>query len=239
LTPADVVLDEYPKSGGTWVAFMLGEVLFGRPVDFENQEVLVPAVGRHAGLAPSLPGSGRFLRSHEPYRSEYRKAIYLVRNIADVAVSYFNNLRWLRIEVSFKEFLPALLTGRVDGYGTWASHVESWLDASVGSGEILVVRYEELRTSPEELLLSMADFLGVEADQDRIRSAVANNSLERMREKQERARDSVFTDRDPASDFVRKGAVGDSASWMDPEDEHLIARYAGATLERLGYSVNG
>jgi sulfotransferase family protein len=235
LRPADVVLDEYPKSGGTWVAFMLGELLTGREVDFENQGAAVPAVGAHRGTAPSLPGSGRLLRTHEPYRPEYGKAVYLVRHVADVAVSYFHNLRWMKVDVDFERFLPALLRGQVDGYGPWASHVESWLDAA--EADVLLVRFEDLKASPEAEVRRMVDFLGVAADDEIIARAVANNSIERMRRKQDQARATVFNDRDPSGDFVRTGTVGDSAVLLDEKGHRLIERYAGRALERLGYPI--
>jgi hypothetical protein len=232
----DIVLDEYPKSGGTWAAFMLGEALFGVPIDFLNQSQIAPAVGWHAESAPCLDGTqGRLVRSHEPYREGYRRSIYLVRNVADVAVSYFHQLRWLGVDVELKPFLRLMVEGRVDGYGSWSSHVESWLGAP--SESVVIVRYEDLLAEPNETLSRILKFIRIERDSHLIAEAVKNNTLQRMREKEEKARNTVFNGRGQGA-FVRKGVTGDFRQWLDSEDVDLIAKVAGRTLTRLGYDLN-
>jgi hypothetical protein len=229
----DVILDEYPKSGSTWLAFMLGQILFDTDVDFENMVAYVPGVGRHEGAA-NLPGrDGRLLRSHEPYRSDYRTVIYLVRHVGDVAVSYFKSLKWVAIEhVEFDDFLPMFLNGHIDGYGPWAAHVDSWLDASVP--RFLLVKFEDLRVDPAATLSQICDFLGTDASPERILRSVDSNTIEGMREKEARARATVFRKRDRDSHYVRKGAIGDSLNYLSDEAIELIGRRAGKTLERLG-----
>jgi hypothetical protein len=236
LLTEDVILGEYPKSGATWLAFMLGEVLFQQPIDFESQTVYMPAVGSHTG-APAIPAiGGRLLRTHEPFRAEYRRGIYLVRHLGDVTVSYYHYLAWLGVRPPpFKEFLRELLRGRVDGYGPWPKHVESW--ARTPPETILVVRYEDLRTATEKTLRRIFDFLRVEASPASLANAIENNTLEGMRAKQERARDTIFRHRNLQADFVRKGIVGDTRAWLDGEDLELVEAIAGPTLRRLGYSV--
>lgn len=215
---------------------MLGELLFGRPLDFENQRDLIPGVGRHRSVA-TLDASPRILKSHEPYRREYRKAIYLVRHVADVAVSYYNWLEWLTITpLGFDEFLPLFLSGSLDGYGPWHSHVRSWLEAK--DAEILVIRYEDLRINPQGSLERILDFAGAPLEADKISAAIANNTIEKMRGKEERARGSVFKNRSTDNHFVRKGAVGESAVWLDQGGWRLIEEYAGEVLRRLGYETH-
>jgi Sulfotransferase domain len=236
LTSADVVLDEYPRSGGTWLTFMLGEVLFDRPLDFESEGSFVPAVGSHARAHPILPGGGRLLRTHEPFRSDYAKAIYVVRHVCDVAVSYFHWWKWVQVDtVEFKPFLRMFLDGQVDGYGSWQDHVTSWLD--VRDRPIRVVRYEDLRTDTPATLRALLEFVGSPSSEERVADAVRNNSMEGMREKQERARSTVFRSRASGHDVVRRGSVGGWREWLDAEDIAAVERSAGPTLHRLGYEV--
>jgi Sulfotransferase domain len=238
LHPADVVLDEYPRSGGTWLTFMLAEVLFDRPIDFESEGSFVPPVGSHRATPAILPDGGRLLRTHEPFRTDYPKAVYVVRHVCDVAVSYYHWWKWTGVDsAEFKTFLRMFLDGHVDGYGTWHDHVTSWLD--VGDRPVRVVRYEDLRSDTPGALRGIVEFLGTPAIDERIVNAVRNNSLDRMREKQERARSSVFRSRAPDQDVVRTGSSGGWREWLDAGDVALVERVAGPTLQRLGYELSG
>src|SRR5437867_8735637 len=77
--PADVFIGSYPRSGSTWLRFVLLEILTGRPSEFPSVNRSIPKVGRHNQALPLLPGGGRLIQTHEPYREEYQKAVYLVR----------------------------------------------------------------------------------------------------------------------------------------------------------------
>ena len=232
----DVVLAEYPKSGSTWLTFMLAEVLFGRPIDFVSQRVLAPGIGRHKSAPGPLPGGGRLLRTHEPPRTDYRKAVYIVRHVADVAVSYYHWLPWLGIkQMGFKEFLPGFLRGRLDAYGGWSNHVSSWLNAT--DVTVHVVRYEDLKRATEGELAEILDFLGHPFEEHGIRRAVEHNTVGLMREKEQEARATVFEQRSAGHHFVRQGVVGRSNAILDDEDFELVEQHAGLALARLDYEV--
>jgi hypothetical protein len=230
----DWVLAEYPKSGGTWLAFVLGEALFGAEVDFANQGRFMPAIGRHRS-APIVPGvGGRLVRTHERHRPSYGRAIYLVRHVADVALSYHRWLSWLGVQgVGFDEFLPEFLQGHVDGWGPWQRHVSSFLDAPPST--VHVVRYEDLRTDIDGAVTRILAFMGATVGESDLKRSIANNSIERMREKEARARAGVFAARTEGTNFVRSGAVGEGADVLSPDQMSMIERYAGPQLRRLGY----
>jgi hypothetical protein len=232
----DWILAEYPKSGGTWLAFMLGEALFGTEMDFSNQSRFMPAVGRQR-QAPAVPQvGGRMLRTHERYQPAYARGVYLVRHIADVAVSYHRWLEWLGVtDVSFDEFLTEFLRGHVDGWGPWQRHISSWLDAR--SSTVHVVRYEDLRSDTEAVVAGVLRFVGAPVSASALTRAVENNSIERMREKEERARASVFATRTEGTHFVRSGAVGEGLRILRPDQIAMIDRFAGPQLRRLGYEM--
>ena len=106
----------------------------GREADFDNDSTVIAEVGSHRAAPGVLPGGGRLIKSHEPYsgpqKRVYRKAIYLIRDGRDVAVSYYYTLiRRGLYEGDFGPFLRLFLAGGVDGYGPWHEHVESWLDS--------------------------------------------------------------------------------------------------------------
>ena len=235
--PTDVVIAEYPKSGETWLNFMLAEIIFGEPVGFESVKTFIPGVG--LGRVPArLPDSDvRIWKTHEQHRREYRKAVYLVRHVGDVAVSYFNFLAWKKLQtMEFKEFLEAFLHSRVSPYGSWQAHVTSWLDAT--DADVHVVRYEDLRRDTPATLRSILDFLGVDTQQGTLEAAINGNTIEAMRQKERTARADLFKRRDnDRGGFVRKGTAGESARWLDADDLALIEEGAGDALRRLGYQV--
>jgi Sulfotransferase domain len=236
----DAFLVSYPKSGNTWLKFMLTYLLSGSEADFDNDSTVVAEIGSHRGAPRVLSGGGRLIKSHEPYSGPqkrlYRKAVYLARDGRDVAVSYYYTLiRRGLYSGDFGPFLRLFLDGRVDGYGPWHEHVESWLSSPLDQGsELLVVRYEDLLNEPVRKLSAVMEFLGTPVTRERAEEAVHTYSAERMRE---RERFSRFHEKKKRRDimFVRAAASGDWVRTFTPEDEELFARLTGNVLWRLGY----
>jgi Sulfotransferase domain len=176
------MLASYPRSGNTWTKFMLAELLTGSEVDFLSNEEVVPMIGRHLQAPCLLPGGGRLIKTHEPYRRDYTRAIYLVRDVRDVALS-FQKLRAVEgfDEEDIEDFLVRFVRGEVGGFGSWQAHVASWLGASDDGSDILVVHYEDLIDDTATQLAGMASFLGVSADDVRLHEIVDNNRPAKMR----------------------------------------------------------
>lgn len=123
------MLASYPRSGNSWTKLMLAELLVGSAkIDGRSKEWFVPMVGQHRGAPGVLPNGGRLIKTHEPYNKAYARAIYLVRDVRDVVVS-FRTLRTMEgfSEESFDDFLSRFAVGAIGGYGTWQEHVASWL----------------------------------------------------------------------------------------------------------------
>jgi hypothetical protein len=235
LRPADVFLGSYPRSGRTWSRFVLHEMLTGRESSFEAvNNTLQGVYGLFHGI-PLLPGEGRLVHTHEPYRREYRRAICLVRDARDVVLSEYSYLRSLGFyRGDLNEFITGFVgKGRpLNGYGPWPCHVSSWLDSPIAdTANFLLVKYEDLRRNPDEWFERINQFLGVELSRERIRQAVVNNSLNQMRAKE---RDHPPL---PTNSFVRTGSVqGWRGKLTEPQLE-LIEKYAGNVLVRLGYPL--
>jgi hypothetical protein len=236
----DAFLVSYPKSGNTWLKFMLAHLLGGREADLDNDSTVIADVGSHRDTPRVLPDGGRLIKSHEPYTSPqkrfYRKAIYLIRDGRDVAVSYyFTLIRRGLYEGDFGPFLRLFLSGGVDGYGPWHEHVSSWLGCPLRQhGSLMVVKYEDLLADPTGKLTAAVEFLGVPVGPDRIEQTVGVYTADRMRA---RERTSRFHERKQRRDimFVRSARAGDWAETFTPSEEELFAQATGGLLERLGY----
>jgi len=248
LRSSDVFLGSYPRSGSTWLRFNLFEILTGRPADFASVNGGMRGPGTHYWGLPLLPGAGRFLSTHEPYRADYRKAVYLVRDIRDVVSSEFlyEKERGFGFE-DFGEYLSQMLHGRRK-YGSWQQHVRSWIHSDAArNGNCLLIRYEDMRQNPEMILGNLLEFLGKPVDSVAIRRAVANNALEQMRAKE----DVLYSEpnqmrfpelpHSPAGGegrFVRKGLVGTWREQLSQESISVIEKCAGTTLVELGYPLS-
>ena len=237
LSSTDVFLGSYPKSGITWTRFVLFEMLSGMHAGFRSVNQLMTGVGQHSKALRLLPEGGRLVCTHEQYRKDYHRAIYVVRDARDVLLSEFAFLSALDyFRGDLDQFISTFLLtcGSAYGYGPWQRHVDSWLDSPIAaSGNLLLVRFEDLRQNPMHWFTRMAEFLGVDADQEKIRLAVANNSIQNMREKENRepVRASI------RGRFVRDGAVRGWVSKLSPAQVRLIEEHAGSALLRLGYPL--
>jgi hypothetical protein len=236
LQPADVFFAAYPKSGTTYIRFVLFEMLSGMPAGFKATNQLMPGIGQHAKAMRLLPGGGRLIATHEHYRQDYRRAIYVVRDARDVLLSEYAFLNALEFYPNdLNSFVSHFLFTSVSAYGPWHKHVAGWLDSPIaGTDDMLVVRFEDLRKDPVPWFARMAEFLRVDVSEKKIKVAVENNSIQKMRAKE---------DREPVKAsvkgrFVRDGAVRGWVSKLTPEQVRLIEKHAGSALVRLGYPLS-
>jgi len=211
-------------------------MLSGMPSGFRATNQRMPGIGLHFNALRLLPNGGRLVATHEYYRKEYNRAIYMVRDARDVLLSEFAFLSALEyFTKDLDDFVKTFLFTCVSAYGPWHKNVASWLDSPIAkNGNMLVVRYEDLRKDPVPLFGQMADFLGAKVSEEKIREAVANNSIQNMRAKEDKepVRASI------KGRFVRDGRVRGWVSKLTPEQVRLIDEHAGSVLLRLGYPLS-
>ena len=234
LTRNDVFVASYPRSGSTWLRFMLYELITGQESSFERVDHTIAGMG-HQYEAPSiLAGGGRLLQIHEPYRNDYCKAIYLVRDVRDIVVSEFRICRGRGFHTGdFDGFFNQFLAGRTNRYGFWADNVRSWLDAVRQGKAVYLVRHEGLRSDPCTALAEMADFLECPRSHKEIYDVVAHHTIEAMRHKE--ASSPKFMALSDGTRFVGQGTTGIG---LDVLTEAQVMRLLKATqpiLSQLDY----
>lgn len=193
----------FPKSGITYLNYMLFHILFDRPDDvaridsdyiFDMHESLarVPPPGEaahyvktHFACAPTMPLFERAAR-----------AVVLVRDPIDVMMSVWDFKHLLGEDglldataqehaAKFEAFCRHWVTtgGLVYPWaGSWVANIRSWLEQS--HIPTLVVRYEELKKQPIDELRRVLDFLGRPAPDERIRAAVEASTVDNMRKRE-------------------------------------------------------
>jgi hypothetical protein len=216
--------------------FLLSEILTKTEADFRDVGFAVADV-RYYEKGSRLLGAGRIIKTHEPYRREYKKAIYFVRDPRDVAISYHD---FDQCDEKLDDFVRSFVRGRVNAFGPWQRHVWGWLHSPlVDDGNLLVIRYEDMRLDTVASVAKALQFLGISAEPETIRAAIANNSLEKMRAKEDRARTTgVGFCGEPIRSRgrrIRNGSIGEWVERLTDAQAHLIEDHAGELLTRLGY----
>ncbi len=256
VTPNDVYLASVERSGNTWARFLLQEILGRGKAEFLTLNDTLPEMGTHVGKPPVLTNGGRLIKTHEPYRPEYKRAIYLVRDLRDVLDSNYSRDKEMGTayyhgpDANLDDYLRDFLKGKVNRYGSWQDHVESWTNSPLArNGNLLVVRYEDMRKDTEGKLLEILNFLGIERPIEIVRAAIENNDLKNMRKKEEAAKASGTQivkgkgqligghSLSEQGRFVRSGSMGKWRDRLTPVQLALVDRYAGKTLQQMGYPL--
>jgi hypothetical protein len=216
--------------------FLLCDLLGPVSPDFDVINEIVPNIGYHREALPLLPGGGRLIRSHEPYRPEYRKAVYLVRDPRDIVLSEHRYHKRIGLfDGGLDAFIDDFVNGRVHGFGSWRDHVISWLDSPLQVGEQLaVVRYERLRERPVDTVDEIMTLLGSPTPRERLEQAVQNNSIERMRRKEDESA-RMQRARRPEHRFVGDGSVRGWRRRLTPEQAAVLDEFSRPVSARLGY----
>jgi hypothetical protein len=241
--PDDTFLVSYPKSGNTWVRFLLANLIYpNETVGFANINRLLPAPGVSSKrFLRNLPRP-RILKSHEPFDVRFRKVVYLVRDPRDVAVSEYHfdlKKRYIEPDVTLEQFVERFIKGTTSGYGSWWEHTASWIAARHGNPAFLLVRYEDLLAEAIAETGKIAEFLGIQASPERLEAAVQRSSADRMRKLEKQQADQWTGTKNTRKEipFVRAAKSG---GWKETLPAHCVQEIETAwapLLNFLGYPL--
>jgi Sulfotransferase domain len=222
------VVNEFPKSGGTWVGQMLGRAL---GVPFPRNRLPVPR--------PSI--------MHGHYLNPWgmKNVVVPWRDGRDVMVSWYHQQliehQWNRAQVArsrrelpledyqdVRKNLPAFIeyafTRPHSPPFSWADFVRRWH----GREGTVSVLYEDLRRdTPSELRRIVRELSGEKLSPESASAIADEFSFERQSGRRAGDEDS--------GSFLRKGVVGDWRHRFGPEAREVFDRYAGEELILLGY----
>lgn len=244
----DICYTSFPKSGSTWLAYILLLVTHGGtpPTERSLRSNLhwVASSWTYPRSRAELERirAPRIFKSHMPYAMAVGgvpaenacRYIYIARNPRDVAVSYYYFERrksWSgNYNGPWEHWLQMFMEGRVQR-GDWFDHVLSWWDHTDASN-ILFLKYEDLKKSFRCELEKIASFLGYPLAAETLAAIEERTSFEVMKE-------NPFSNMHEIrefKEFFREGRVG---SWkeqftaaQDREFERLYRRrMEGSGLE--------
>jgi len=235
----DRFIVSYPKSGNTWMRFLLAN-LNDEEVGFGSIESTIPDIYQNRDSRIARLSSPRLIKSHEYFDPRYARAVYIVRDPRDVAVSYFHHHKKFpnrNSALSLTEFVDAFLEGRLDKFGSWSQNVGSWIGACGGDSRFMLIRYEDLKRDTHDVLAEVVDHLDIDADERRIDTSISRcqfNNMHRMERQQgEKWRVLNGTRQDLA--FVRKGEVGAWKEVLSSIDRRKIEARYHSLMQDLDY----
>lgn len=222
------IVNEYPKSGGSWLGEMLGEAL---EVPFPRNRLPV--------LASSI------MHGHMMHSWNMGNVVVLWRDGRDVVVShYFHSLfknekgngvlvDKTRAALNFLDYddietnLPAFIEYIFDSSQnkvTWSSFADYWMNRK----NVVYTSYESLRENPSAELERIIHDLGVDGFSENCSTTIAEKySFENMSGRKAGSENS--------KSFLRKGIVGDWKNYFNRESCRVFERVAGRQLIALGY----
>jgi len=240
----DICVVSYPKSGGTWLRFLIGNLIRPQtPVTFANIEATAPSIYHNPDHRLRQAPRPRVLKSHEAFFARHGRVVYLVRDPRDIAVSYYYYLvkfREIPRGYPMVEYVPRFMREEFDAhYGPWNDHVLSWLRMRQDDPRFILFRYEDLLRTPVDELARIARFLGIDVDERRVRQAVEMSSADRMRkmEKKQSREWSATSKSRQDMPFVRAATAG-NWSELPEESVQLIESAWAAVMQTLGYALS-
>tara|TARA_R110002051_G_scaffold106520_3_gene179567 strand:+ start:266 stop:1096 length:831 start_codon:yes stop_codon:yes gene_type:complete len=183
--PDDTFLVGYPKSGNTWLNFLVASLLAERvdDVSFKSINAFVADVHALSPLALRRLTSARYLKSHDYFNPKFPKVVHIVRHPYDVAVSYYYFLlkrRKFDESYSLSDFVGDWILGKWgEKYGTWKTHNYSWYEAG-RDGTVHFLKYEDLKADTAGELRAIADHLGIPTTLEQITNSVMWCSSQNM-----------------------------------------------------------
>jgi Sulfotransferase domain len=243
--PDDVFLTSYPRSGNTWMRFLVGNLIHEtEPVTFLKLERLLPDMYIHSDRDMRGMPRPRVIKSHECFDPRYKRVVYIVRDPRDVAVS---NYHWELKKGSFpdgfpmQEFVPRWMASDYwPRLGCWGDHVASWLSTRRNHPDFLLIRYEDLMARPEPELAKIARLLQIDPTQERLARAVQLSSADRMRNLEStqggKWLQTKYTRQD--APFVRKASSGGWKAVLPSESVALIESTWQEQMRELGYELD-
>jgi hypothetical protein len=228
----------YPKTGNTWVRFMLGRYvqltagtevqplfdeadLFGRRARFGN----LPRLSfTHAPLTWESQVAADLTAANVTRPFSSVPVVLLVRHPLDAVVSNWFQ-QTTRAKPRYRGTLEDFIEDPVFGLDKLLRFYELWREQRRGD-RVALFRYEDARAEPTDALRSILTFLDLEADSTRLADAVSYASFDNMQRLEASGRAPVYR-----SSGKTVFATGDPA---DPDARHVRRGEIGGYRAELG-----
>src|ERR687892_1020072 len=238
--PDDVVIVSYPKSGSTWLRFIMANLLdnmFSGPhqeIDFLRMQLIVPEISLDAcrnGVNFGALPSPRIMRSHGLYNPRFPKIVYILRDPRDALVSYYYHFKkFHNFNGTLLEFLQSDIR-KVE----WDQHVNSWIFQNQSLNNLCIIRYEDMLSNASVEVEKVVHFAGLGFTPADIHRAVEKSDFNQLRKLEQRKGLGYVDEQERHIRFIREGKRGGWQEKFGRAEMAYVKEQLGNSLIRAGY----
>ncbi|XP_051913519.1 cytosolic sulfotransferase 3-like [Hippocampus zosterae] len=227
--PEDIIIATYPKSGTTWVCYLLDRLFFGKTHPEKDTslplymrvpflELCIPGHPKGKDLADQLTITPRLIKTHLPVQlvpdtfwEHNCKVVYVARNPKDVAVSHFHFSSMNSIHPApgdWDGFLQRFMDGEM-AYGAWHKHVVGWWEKKQTYPNLHYMFYEDMIENLGREMDKLCSFLGMSPSAEEKESVMDAVKFDNMKDNKLTNFTNAPLMNLKVSPFMRKGKVGD------------------------------
>lgn len=224
----NIIINEYPKSGGTWIGQMLSKTT-GMPFPQNRLPILgscimhghyYSAFGINNVLIVWRDGRDVIISQyyHWLFENDRGNASLVKKCREDLQFDDYED-----ITTNLPKFIDYVYMRKIHPKFSWSDFVNQWIQR-----DVVFIKYESMRFEPvSELIRITKSLSGMEIDENFASNIVTLYSFE----KQSGRKDGE----ENINSFMRKGIVGDWKNHFSDEAIDTFKKYAGHQLIALGY----
>ncbi|XP_037540636.1 cytosolic sulfotransferase 3-like [Nematolebias whitei] len=227
--PDDILIVSYPKSGTTWVCYMLDLLYFGNmgpehrtSIPLHERvpflEICAPPRPKGKDLADQLTTSPRLIKTHLPVQfvpksfwEQNCRVVYVARNPKDNVVSYyhFGHMNGQHPEPGdWNTFLQKFMEEKMV-FGSWYKHVNGWWEKKQAYSKLHYMFYEDLSENTGREIDQLCSFLGLSPSAEEKEKVRATVMFDNMKQDKMVNFSTIQEMNQDVFPFMRKGQVAD------------------------------
>ncbi|KAK1899273.1 Cytosolic sulfotransferase 3 [Dissostichus eleginoides] len=234
--PDDIVIVSYPKSGTTWVCYLVELLFFGKTCPERLASIPLHERVPFLEISRTSPTPVQFLP--KSFWEQNSTIVYVARNAKDTAVSYYHFCRMnycMPEPADWSTFLQNYMEGKVS-YGSWYDHVSGWWEKKQSYSKLAYMFYEDLSEDTGREMHQLCSFLGLSLSAEEKENVLTRVKFDNMKTNKMTNFSTIHHMDQTVSPFMRKGKVGDwknlfTVSQDEKFDEDYKQKMKNPTLQ--------
>ncbi len=253
---SEYLLISYPKTGRTWLRYLIGNVLFQElgieePFLSDTNYILKPwKIRDKYETIPSIyyshddrPHRKKRLQIESNKKRFYNKSvIFLYRDPRAVAVSQYYSLKERTLINPYKGSLSEFIRDEEYGPANYIHYLNIWMKEKSKFKNILFLSYEELSLDTKKSLSAVMNILGFNVGNDTLNIAINKSDFKQMQKLEEKEKNNHViarkNEKKPNSAKMRKGKIDGYREELSEEDLTFLNELISERLDkRYGFQL--